>query len=146
MDYDILGDIVPKGLKYPLTVVMDNKVMLFNAEHSTKRPPDMYNLFILHNGLLPLAQSIPALYPYHWPSFFASNGNSKSSSDATPRGIFKTHTIFNPPSVLPFRSVLMLGVCLQLEGFGKVLGENPSAAFMLLSLLFGEEKAIRGVL
>lgn len=141
-----LSHLIPSGLHddYPLMAVMDESAILFNAEYSTsQKRPDMFNLFISFGGLLPLAESLPSLYSYHWPSSLradspAGSNGGKCVSDVAPRGVLRPHIILNPPQCLPFHSLLMLGLCLQLDSYGEVIGENPSGAFQLMRLLLGE--------
>ena len=140
---DMLCDIEPKNSAYPMTVVLGERVMIFNAKLLPTKNSDTYNMFVSCNGLLPLAESIPALYPYHWPGSLVCSGVGHASG-AIPTGIFKSHAIIGPPAAIPFHSLLMVGLCLQLEEFGKVLGQNPSAAFIMMRLLLGEESTVRG--
>ncbi len=143
---DLLCDIVSEGCGYPISVAIDNREMLFNAEHSVTKNVDMYSMFVSCNGLLPLAKAIPKLYPYHWPATLGTATSKQTPSDepVSQGGLFKSHAILYPPVFLTFRSILMFGLCLQLESFGKVLRENPSAAFILMRLLLGEETCMRG--
>lgn len=141
-----LCHLVPHGVcdEYPLTAVMDDSAILFNAEHSpAQKGPDMFNLFLSCGGLQPLAGCLPSLYSYHWPSSLRTGspvlGNGvQHAPDVTLRGIFRPHIILNPPTVIPFHSLLMLGLCLQLETYAEVIGGNPSGAFMLMRLLLGD--------
>lgn len=130
---------------YPLMAVMDESTFLFNAEHiPVQNHPDMFNLFLTFGGLLPLAGCLPSLYSYHWPSSLrtdspaAVGSGNKVASDGTSRGIFRPYIILNPPAALPFHCLLMLGLCLQLESYGEILGLNPAAAFLLMRFLLGE--------
>lgn len=144
LDARFLCDIVPAARSsYPVMVLMDNKAMFFAAEHSAARDLDMYNMFASCEGLVPLARSVPPLYPYLWPASL-SFGGSPPVVSGDPRKLFKSHTLLGPPTITPFRSVIMFGLCLQLESFGKVLGENTSAAYMLMRLLLGEDVGVQG--
>ena len=130
---------------YPLTAVMDSSAILFNADHAVmKKGVDMFNLFVSCKCLQPLADCLPSLYSYHWPNSLRTSMSSASNScgsgqtpDVIPRGILRPHIVLNPPSAIPFHSLLMLGLCLQLDQYGVVMGGNPSGAFMLMRLLLG---------
>ena len=146
-DTYLLRDLVPRSSNYPMIAIMDSKSMLLGAQPSssgstaqTDEDADMYNMLVACNGLLPLAKSIPPLYPYLWPSSMTLvNGASAGS-----QGLRKAHVILGQPMVASFRSMVMLGQCLQLEGFCRVLGENPTAAYLLMKLLLGEDICTRG--
>lgn len=144
-----LRGLVPLGANYPMVVVVDSRAMFFGAENSTVTQPDnMYDMFVSYEGPISLAKSMPGLYPYLWPSSLITDtsGARISSSDtgSSQQQLFKPHSILGPPSATSFRSVVMLGVCLQLEGYGRVLGENSSAAYLLMRLLLGEDIGVRG--
>ncbi len=147
VDNALLCDIVPFGNHYPMVVIVDEKTMFFAAERLGARDLDMYNMFASCNGLVPLARSVPPLYPYIWPSSLAAGHGQppqQPSSDNASRQLFKSHTILSPPSVTPFRSIVMLGLSLQLEEFGKLLGKNPPIAYVLMRLLLGEDVSVQG--
>ena len=149
MECSMLRDIVPLGGNYPMVVIMDEKSMFFAAESQGAKDLDTYNMFSSCNGLVPLAQSVPPLYPYLWPSSLTPGSRQpqqqqSEAATSTTKQLFKSHTILGPPSVTPFRSIVMLGLSLQLEEFGRVLGENPPVAYMLMRLLLGEDVTAKG--
>ena len=131
---------------FPLVAVMDQSAILFRGQHTTTRKgEDMFNLVVSANCLQPLASCLPTLYSYHWPASLkmdapseSDEGSGDKSPDIVPRGILRPHIVLNPVTVIPFHSLLMLGLCLQLDNYGGVMGGNPSGAFILMRLLLGE--------
>ena len=145
---ELLCDLVPTcSADHPLLVVLDQKGLYFGARHSSSSasPPlsEMFSMLVSYEGLLPLARSVPPLYPYLWPSSLLGDDASGTSLESDPvvgsRQLFKPYSLLGPPIVAPFRCMVMFGQCLQLEAFGRVLCENLSAAYMLMRLLLGED-------
>ena len=144
VEVTMLCDIIPLGHNYPVVVIMDGKSMYFAAERLGAREMDMFNMFDSCHGLAPLARSIPPLYPHFWPSPATLGCRPCQLSDAAKKQLFKSHIVLGPTSTTPFRSIVILGLSLQLEGVGRVMGENPPVANMLMKLLLGEDASVKG--
>ncbi len=131
--------------EYPLTAYVDNSTILFRATHAlTQKGVDMFNLFVSCKCLQPLSGCLPTLYSYHWPGSLrmdvseSNKAGSQKAIDVAPRGILRPHIVLNPSTAIPFHSLLMMGLCLQLDEYGVVMGGNPSGAFMLMRVLLGD--------
>lgn len=100
--------------------------------------PTLLELFIEHGGLQPLGQCLPALYPYHWPELFMEKGDKPDQMCR-----FKAHSLFHKPPLLPFHSAVMFVLCLRLDCYNDMIGENLTVSSVLLRLILGAE--LRGM-
>ena len=163
-DYSVQGevslqarllDFVPSDGNYPMVVLLDGKSMYLRAWSPTVATDgcggglvNMYNMLVECGGLTLLAETVPSLYPYLWPSSLLLPPSSPRTSQPPSKDQChthpKSHMILNPPLVVPFRSLLVFGQCLHLEGFWEVLEDNSSITYLLVRLLLGEDVCARG--
>lgn len=156
---EALHSLVPIGRDYPMMVVMDTKSMVFSAldpdsaSSSSSGNESMLSMLIARGGLVSLAKSIPPLYPYQWPTLLMPENfptqvdlppTITDSAEVRHRGSLKPHIILSLPEITPFRSLVMLGQCLHLEVFGRILEKNTAASYTLLRLLLGEDIGTKG--
>ena len=154
---EALHSLVPIGRDYPMMVVMDTKSMVFSAldpDSASSGNESMLSMLVACGGLVKLAKSIPPLYPYQWPTLLMPEADppptttttTTDSAEVKPRGgSLKPHIILSLPVIMPFRSLVMLGQCLHLEVFGRILEKNTTASYTLLRLLLGEDIGAKGV-
>ena len=96
-------------------------------------PKSLLEIFIANHGLRPLAECISDLFPYHWPDHL------RKSESLLPVSQFKSHSLLHAPAYLPLHAMVMLGLCLRMDCYGSVLGENSSVVLVLLRLILGAE-------
>ena len=110
----------------------------------------LLGLLVTEGGLTSLALCLPSLYHYQWPekntglaltqAAAASNATQLSKNPS----LFVSQILLHPPTILPFHSILMLGLCLRVETFNATLAQNLAMVYVLLRLVLGTE--LEGIL
>ena len=116
----------------------------------------LLNFFVLEGGLSSLALCLPSLYRYQWPEKTSglalqaqvvptTTTNASSTNDTTAQAskekasLFVSQVLLHPPNILPFHSILTLGLCLRVDAFDTTLAQNLAMVYVLLRLVLGTE-------
>ena len=114
----------------------------------------LLSLFVSEGGLSSLALCLPSLYRYQWPektsglalqaevapTSTTSGGSNDTTAEASKQAsLFVSQILLHPPNILPFHSILMLGLCLRVETFDTTLAQNLAMVYVLLRLVLGTE-------
>ena len=134
---------------------------------STSSVESLLSLFVSERGLSSLALCLPSLYRYQWPektsglalpaqqevqvapatATTTTTSTSDSTSDSTAvveaskekASLFVSQVLLHPPNILPFHSILTLGLCLRVDTFDATLSQNLAMVYVLLRLVLGTE-------
>ena len=136
---------------------------------STSSVESLLSLFVSERGLSSLALCLPSLYRYQWPektsglalpaqqeqvapetattTTTTTTSASGTTSDSTAvvqaskekTSLFVSQVLLHPPNILPFHSILTLGLCLRVDTFDSTLSQNLAMVYVLLRLVLGTE-------
>ena len=130
-----------------------------SSSSSSSSVESLLSLFVSERGLSSLALCLPSLYRYQWPEktfglapqaqvvpATSTTDASGSTSDSTTvqaskekASLFVSQVLLHPPNILPFHSILTLGLCLRVDAFDTTLSQNLAMVYVLLRLVLGTE-------
>ena len=117
---------------------------------------NLLSLFVSEGGLSSLALCLPSLYRYQWPektsglalqaqvapttaSNVSSSNDTAAQASKETASHFVSQVLLHPPNILPFHSILTLGLCLRVDAFDTALAQNLAMVYVLLRLVLGTE-------
>jgi hypothetical protein len=139
------------------------------SSSSSSSVESLLSFFVSERGLSSLSLCLPSLYRYQWPDKTSglalpaqqvqvapaaaitttSESGSGSTSDPTTTAVgqapkekaslFVSQVLLHPPNILPFHSILTLGLCLRVDTFDTTLAQNLGMVYVLLRLVLGTE-------
>lgn len=135
-----------------------SKLVKFLLQASHQRPSlsitslseSLLSLFVSEGGLRSLALCLPSLYCYQWPEKAIGLALDQTSATLQPAvgdaelskkqlSVFVSQVLLHPPTMLPFHSILVLGLCLRVDSFDATLSQNLAMVYVLLRLVLGTE-------
>ena len=134
-----------------LVLQLQKNDLLVLANKSDKRPSlsvassdeSILSLFVSEGGLRSLSHCLPSLYRYQWPEktigLPAVQLSSAEEQVTKKLSLFMSQVLLHPPNILPFHSILMLGLCLRVENFDATLSQNLAMIFVMMRLVLGAE-------
>ena len=124
-------------------LVLVNKFGKRPSLSATSSDESLLSLFVTEGGLGSLALCLPSLYRYQWPEKTLGLPVVQLSSveeQVTKKlSLFVSQVLLRPPNILPFHSILMLGLCLRVDNFDTTLSQNLAMVFVLMRLVLGTE-------
>ena len=144
-------------VQHLISISKNKEKPALSTASSSSSVESLLSLFVSEKGLSSLALCLPSLYCYQWPektsglalqlsvapttatSASSSNDSTMVQASKEKASLFVSQVLLHPPNILPFHSILTLGLCLRVDAFDTTLAQNLAMVYVLLRLVLGTE-------